>query len=176
MAPTEKKDDYLFIYVFVITLILILIHPTQTKEISSSRGWFTQPYVAPLFGLSILAFFSFIKSVIYLKSTRDFSDFSLDFLMTALSNYRVMLITSVLFYFYVSSISLIGFFFSTLIFVHLLLWLSRLLNPFWSLCTCLTVIGVVLIFRVGVNIWFPDVALYEAFFEGELLWFMNKYF
>jgi len=176
MAPTEKKSDYLFIYIFVITLILILLYPTQTKEMTSSRGWFTQPYVAPLFGLSILGVFSFIKSVLYIKNTHDLSDFSFDVLMTALSNYRVMIITSVLFFIYVSSISLIGFFFSTLIFVHLLLWLSRLLSPFWSLWAFLTVIGVVLIFRVGVNIWFPDVALYEAFFEGELLWFMNKYF
>ncbi|AJQ97661.1 hypothetical protein [Gynuella sunshinyii] len=171
----SKRSGLIFLFVLLIAAGLIVSYPEQTVAVNTSRGWFTRPQVAPLFGLSILLLFSFLQFVLTLKDSMRLKLFSIDTLINTIGEYKGVLLMACLFLLYIASIEYLGFFLSTLLFVHTLLWLSRLLNRFWSVAAWLTVIAVVLIFRVGVNIWFPDVALYELLFDGKVLWFMNSY-
>lgn len=169
-----RKSKIFFIVMLLITVYLIVQFPEHTREVKRSRGWYTQPYIAPLVGLSILAFFSFLKLLTVIRPIKDEPSL-LETLVSNLAYYRVVLITAVLFVIYLFSMSYIGFAPATFLFVLSLLWLSRLLNWFWALNTLVAVSLIVLIFRAGVNIWFPDVALYEHLFSDEILWFMNRY-
>ena len=68
MDQAYRKSKLFFIVTFVISCYLIVSFPEHTTTtLKRVRGWYTQPYVAPLVGLSILAFFSFIKLLTLLK-------------------------------------------------------------------------------------------------------------
>lgn len=174
MDQAQRKSKLFFIVTFVVTMYLIFSFPEHTTEMKRARGWYTQPFVAPLVGLSVLAFFSFLKLLTILRPQPD-DDTIVRGLIDNLPYYQVVLITGTLFIVYIYAIGVIGFAASTLLFVLSLLWLSRLLTWFWAFYALVAVTLIVLIFRVGVNIWFPDVTLYETLFSGELLYFMNSY-
>lgn len=174
MDQSARKSKLFFILTFIITIYLIYSFPEHTSEIKRSRGWYTQPFVAPLVGLSILAFFSFLKVLLVIRPKPSENSIFKD-LIDSLPYYQVVIITGTLFIIYIYAIGVIGFAISTFLFVLALLWLSRLLNWFWAFYALIAVSLIILIFRVGVNIWFPDVVLYEALFDGELLYFMNQY-
>lgn len=175
MDQAYRKSKLFFIVTFVISCYLIFSFPEHTTTtLKRVRGWYTQPYVAPLVGLSILAFFSFIKLLTLLKPQQG-EPTLVQGLIDNLPYYQVVVITGGLFVVYIYALGWIGFAPATLLFVLALLWLSRLLTWFWAFCAVAAVSMIVLIFRVGVNIWFPDVVLYEALFSDDVLWFMNSY-
>lgn len=175
MEQAQRRSKLFFIVTLIVTLYLIASFPEHTTEMKRARGWYTQPFIAPLVGLSILAFFSLVKILTVLRRQPD-EDTLIKGFVNNLTYYRVVLITGTLFITYIYSIGIIGFATATLLFVLSLLWLSRLLNWFWAFYALVAVSLIILIFRVGVNIWFPGPALYEALFSGELLYFMNSYF
>lgn len=175
MDYEDRKSKVFFLTTFFISLYLLLTYQDHTRSISHVRGWYTEPFLAPMVGLAILCLFSLIKLILVLPRKKDEPSFIAG-LIENLSYYRVVVITAVLFLAYIHLISQIGFALSTILFVLSILWLSRLLSPLWALNTLLAVAFILLIFRAGVNIWIPDVALYEALFDGDLLWFMNNYF
>lgn len=175
MEYENRKSKLFFLVITFVSFYLIFSYQSHTVEIKRDHGWFTQPYVAPLFSLGILAFFSFVKLLLVIRPIAGEKSL-IDSLVDSLSEYRVVLITAVLFFFYVNIITIIGFAISTILFVLSIVWLSRLLSPLWALNTFVAVALIILIFRVGVNIWIPDVLLYEKLFSGQALWFMNKYF
>ncbi|WP_409419626.1 hypothetical protein ACJ3XJ_06995 [Marinomonas sp. RS-M-Aa-14] len=175
MEYENRKSKLFFLVMTLISCYLIFSYQGHTVEIKRDHGWYTQPYVAPLFGLGLLAFFSFIKLLLVIKPIEGEKGL-IDSLVESLGEYRVVLITAVLFFFYVNIITMVGFAISTTLFVLSIVWLSRLLSPIWVLNTLIAVALIILIFRVGVNIWIPDVVLYEKLFSEQTLWFMNKYF
>ena len=175
MEYEHRKSKLFFLFITIISICLIFTYQSHTVEIKRDHGWYTQPYVAPLFGLGILAFFSFIKLLLVIRPIEGEKSL-LESFVESLGYYRMVFITGILFFVYVNAITIIGFTLSTMLFVLSIVWLSRLISPIWVLNTFIAVALIVLIFRVGVNIWIPDVALYEKLFSGETLWFMNKYF
>ncbi|NVK72567.1 MAG: hypothetical protein HWE24_03730 [Oceanospirillaceae bacterium] len=174
MEYEHRKSKLFFLVVTIISVYLIFTYQSHTIEIKRDHGWYTEPYVAPLFGLGILAFFSFIKLMLLLKPIEGEKGL-LESFVDSLSSYYMVVITGVLFFIYVNAITVVGFALSTMLFVLSIVWLSRLMSPIWVLNTFIAVALIILIFRVGVNIWIPDVALYETLFSGQTLWFMNKY-
>lgn len=175
MEYENRKSKLFFLVMTLISCYLIFSYQSHTIEIKRDHGWYTQPYVAPLFGLGLLAFFSFMKLLLVIKPIEGEKGL-IDNLVESLGEYRVVLITAILFFFYVNIITFVGFAISTTLFVLSIVWLSRLLSPIWALNTLIAVALIILIFRVGVNIWIPDVVLYEKLFSEQTLWFMNKYF
>lgn len=169
-----RKSKLFFVIMLILSTYLIISFADHTTTVVRHRGWFTQPYIAPLTGLGILAFFSLIKLLTIWRRLPDEPTWAQS-LASNLGHYHVVLVTCVLFVIYIYGVGVIGFALATLLFVLALLWLSRLLNWIWTLNAFAAVALIVLIFRVGVNIWFPDPMLYEAVFSGELLWFMNQY-
>lgn len=174
MEYEHRKSKLFFLIITIVSFYLIFTYQSHTLDIKRDHGWYTQPYVAPLFGLGLLAFFSFIKLMLVIRPIEGEKSLVESF-VESLSYYRMVVITGVLFFVYVKVITIIGFAISTTLFILAIVWLSRLMSPIWALNTLIAVTLVILIFRVGVNIWIPDVVLYEKLFSGETLWFMNKY-
>lgn len=174
MEHAQRKSKLFFWVMFLASAYLIVRFPEHTSELKRARGWYTQPFVAPLVGLSVLAFFAMLKLVLVGRRLAD-EPGMFKALLENLPYYLVVLITGGLFLAYLYLLGIIGFALSTLLFVLALLWLSRLMTIFWVVNAVVAVAFLVLVFRVGVNIWFPDVALYEALFSGKVLWFMNSY-
>lgn len=175
MEYENRKSKLFFLVMTLVSCYLIYSYQSHTVDIKRDHGWFTQPYIAPLFGLGLLAFFSFIKLMLVIRPIEGEKGL-LDSFVESLSDYLMVAITAALFFVYVNIISIVGFAISTTLFVLSIVWLSRLLSPIWALNTFIAVALIILIFRVGVNIWIPDVVLYEKLFSGQALWFMNKYF
>lgn len=163
--PQVKADIYWLL--LIVSVVLLILIPDQAAWVETKRGWYTQPMMGALLGLGIMAIFSAYR---VLQMTRDhgnrwrsrvFQQNPLETLVELLGSYRTALISSVLFYIYIHSLSLIGFVPATFIFVTVLLWLSRLMNRTWLFATIGTLIVLVLIFRVAVSVWLPDVWLYS---------------
>lgn len=176
---TVVKADIYWI-TLIVTVVLLMLIPEQASWVETRRGWYTQPMMGPLLGLGIIAIFSAYR-IIQLthfdgnkwRST-VFKQNPLDTLVSILDNHRTALISSVLFYLYINSLSIIGFVPATFILVTLLLWLSRLFNTTWVIATLGTLIVLVLIFRVAVPVWLPDVWLYSLL-PDHLADFANRY-
>lgn len=174
MEYEHRKSKLFFLVMTIVSVYLIFTYQSHTIEIKRDHGWYTEPYVAPLFGLGILALFSFIKLMLLIRPIEG-EKALLESFVESLSSYYMVVITGVLFFVYVNAITVVGFTLSTMLFVLSIVWLSRLMSPIWVLNTVIAVALIILIFRVGVNIWISDVALYETLFSGQTLWFMNKY-
>lgn len=164
----------------IASVILLLLIPEQASWVETKRGWYTQPMMGALLGLSIMAIFSAYRVIQFTygkgnqwRSTA-FRQNPLESLVALFDSYRTALISSALFYLYIESLSIIGFVPATFIFVTILLWLSRLFNRVWLLATVGTLIALVLIFRVAVSVWLPDVWLYSLLpdYLGD---FANRY-
>lgn len=170
---TEKSTSVYWIILFA-GVALLLSMPEQAKWIETKRGWFTQPMVGSALGLSVMVTFAAWRAVFSFKAYKANPARLLESAFYSLGRYRVAIITSALFFVYVNTLSVIGFVPATLIFVTFLLWLSRLLDRFWFAVTLFTLFVVVLIFRVGLALWLPDVWLYE-FLPEQWVVFANQY-
>jgi len=167
---------YFYLLSFLGSLTLILLQPLEAKEVVKAYGWYTQPYVSPLFGLYIILGFSAVY--LLLNTAKHFDDLKkinpIELAFGAISRYRTAIIISLFFMLYINSLSVIGFAPATLIFILTLLWISNLFAGFWISASVVTVIVLVLVFRVLVNFWLPDVWLYSLF-PAQLAELANMY-
>lgn len=176
---TRTKPDF-YIWMLLISCILLLLIPDQATWVETKRGWYTQPMMGVILGLGIMASFSAFRVFQLLRCNADqwrntaFRQNPLESFVTILDSYRTALIASLLFYVYIHGLSIIGFVPATFVFVTVLLWLSRLLNRTWLLASIGTIIALVLVFRVAVSVWLPDVWLYSLL-PDHLADFANRY-
>lgn len=174
-----KADVYWLL--LIISVVLLALIPDQAAWVQTSRGWYTQPMIGTLLGMGIMAVFSAYRAIqLTWRNAKAggnsvFQRNPLETLAVIFDGYRTAIISSVLFYIYIKSLSIIGFVLATFIFVTVLLWLCRLLNRTWLFATIGTLIALVLIFRVAVSVWLPDVWLYSLL-PDHLADFANRYF
>lgn len=175
-TPDLPSHYYFYLLSFIGSVILMLLQPSQAKEVARAHGWFSQPYIAPFVGLGIIALFSGAYTLFYtikcFKYLRVINPIELGF--KVVSKYRTAVIISGFFILYISSLSIIGFALSSFVLILSMLWVSNLFTRFWVVTSLLSVIAIILIFRVAVNLWFPDVWLYSLFPE-EISDFANMY-
>lgn len=167
---------YFYLLSFIGSVTLILLQQYQAAGVTTTHGWYTQPYIAPLFGLSIISIFSGVyllvntrKHFSYLKSVNP-----IELAFYAISKYRIAIIISVFFFLYIQSLSVIGFAPSSFIMIISMLWISNLFNRFWVMMALLSVFVLVIVFRVIVNVWLPDVWIYSLL-PDSLSAFANMY-
>lgn len=174
ISDSSKSHYGFYWFILICSLALICCIPEQAKWVNTNRGWYTQPMVGPLLSLSLLCFFTATRLFLAFRSGSIVISNPIGLLFGAISSYRTALVLGFMFFLYINGIPLLGFFLSTLLFTCTLLWLSRLLDKFWFACSFLTTVMIILIFRVGVSIWLPDVWLYEFLPEA---WasFFNQY-
>lgn len=174
VETSDSGSVAVYLFMALVGLALLILAPSQIQWVDTNRGWYLQPRFASGIGLSIFVLFACIQ-VFQLRHQLNTEGFNpLERLVDFIGGYRTALMASLLFLVYLSTLSVLGFFISTLLFITTLLWLSRLLDRFWFLMTFCMVIMLVLIFRVGVNLWLPDVWLYE-FLPEALADFANQY-
>lgn len=161
-TETTVSDKGYGIYagLLIVALILLACLPWEASLVNTRRGWYTQPMFGAALGLSIFALFTAVRVLQSLRQRLLSLQNPAEMLAEFLSNYRVALISAALFFLYINTLSVLGFVLSSLIFVSTLLWLSRLFNRTWFLASLGTLVAMVLIFRVGVSVWLPDVWLY----------------
>ncbi|WCE31876.1 hypothetical protein [Vibrio sp. SCSIO 43137] len=167
---------YFYLLSFLGSLTLILLQPLQAKEVVRAHGWYTQPYIAPFAGLYVITAFSgfylLLNTAKHAHFLKKINPIELTF--SAISKYRTAIIISLFFMLYIASLSVIGFALSSLIFILTMLWISNLFNGFWVSMGIISVVCLVLIFRVLVNVWLPDVWLYSLF-SDQFADFANMY-
>lgn len=160
--------------VFLTCLVLLLLLPGQVKWMNQ-EGWYLQPALGPLIGLLTALIFSFAQIIgVLLKLIKISPSVWLEYISEVVSESRVAVITSFIFYFYLHSVNKIGFFLSSFILISTLIFLTRLMNRFWLLMTFLVTVLIILIFRVAIGLWMDDVWLYEKL-PNALADFCNKY-
>ncbi|MBR9867769.1 MAG: tripartite tricarboxylate transporter TctB family protein [Oceanospirillales bacterium] len=170
------EDNFPFyILVILVSIGLLCFVPSQARIIDTDKGWFLQPMIAPLIGLGIMAIFSLVMVAGKLKEifSVDLKTWS-EYLYDSVSYNRVPVITSVFFYIYIHMLNVTGFFLTTLLFVTVLLALSRLLNRYWFIATFLVTVAIAFIFRYVIGLWMDDVWLYE-FLPNDWSDFANSY-
>jgi hypothetical protein len=154
---TPVSGPGIYWLMLLLGIALLALMPWQAGWVNTERGWFVQPRFSSSLGLLVLVLFSAVRVVQYSRR-RHFP--GLGSLLGCLGGYRTAVLSSVLFLVYINSLSVLGFMLSTLLFLTTLLWLSRLLDRFWLWVVVATVVALVLIFRIGVSVWLPDVWLY----------------
>ncbi len=170
----EQRTFGIYWLLLAVAIALLILLPEEAEWVTTKRGWYTQPMIGPAIGLSVLMIFTAVRLMISFRLIWLRNLDPIDSLLDTLSNYRVALFSGALFFLYINTLSVFGFALATLMFVSTLLWLSRLLDRFWFGCTLGTVTALILIFRVGVSVWLPDVWLYE-FLPEDLANFANQY-
>jgi hypothetical protein len=164
-TDTEESPEqqHYGIYWFILagSLILLYLLPSQAPWIETSRGWYIQPMFGASFSIFLVAIFASIRVIESIKRGFLKNINPVEELFETISSYRTAFFSAALFFLYINTLSVLGFVLSTLMFVLTLLWLSRLLELTWVLATLFSIVMMVLIFRVGVNVWLPDVWLYS---------------
>ncbi len=159
-TTVSDKGYGIYVGLLIVTLVLLAMLPWEASWVNTRRGWYTQPMFGTALGLGIMAIFSLVRVVQSLRQQLLQLQNPAEILADFFSNYRVALISSALFFLYINTLSVFGFFLASLIFVTTLLWLCSLLDRTWFIASLCTLIAMVLIFRVGVSVWLPDVWLY----------------
>lgn len=159
-TPISEQGYGIYVGILLFALALLILLPWEASWVDTRRGWYTQPMVGTALGLAILACFALVRVIQGINRQLIRIDNPAEMLVDFISNYRVAIFSSALFFLYINTLSIFGFFLASLIFISTLLWLSRLLNRTWFLASLGTLIAMVLIFRVGVSVWLPDVWLY----------------
>ncbi|MBV1789970.1 hypothetical protein KQ940_18095 [Marinobacterium sp. D7] len=166
---SDESDDLLrgdkrypfYTVLFFVCLVMLLLMPEQV-EVMSDEGWYLQPALGPLIGLVTMLLFSFVQICgALLRLVRISPSVWLEYIYEVVSESRVAIITSILFYVFLQSIDKIGFFLSTFLLITTLIFLTRLLNRFWLLMAFMATVLIMLIFRVAIGLWMDDVWLYE---------------
>lgn len=156
---------YFYLLSFIGSSILLLLQPFQAPEVTSTHGWYSQPFIAPFVGLGIIAFFSGVYLLVntrkHIDDLRKVNPIELAF--DAISKYRTAVIISLFFVLYIASLSIIGFVLSSFTMILSMLWISNLFNRFWSVMAVVAVVVITVLFRYLVNLWLPDVWLYSLF-------------
>ena len=173
-AIKETRSSSVYWLILLAGLVLMASLPEQARWIDTKRGWFTQPMVGSALGLGTMVLFAAWKVLFSCRIRSLNPGYLLEAAFISMGRYRVAIITSGLFFLYINTLSVIGFVPATLAFVTLLLWLARLLDRFWFSVSVFTLFVIVLIFRVGLSLWLPDVWLYE-FLPEHWAVFANQY-
>ena len=101
---THSKASGTYVLLFVIALILLALLPSQASWVDANRGWYTQPILGPALGLVILTIGAFARIRPTLRRAFSRSQtYKTDYLFDALDGARTALMSSVLFFIYISS-------------------------------------------------------------------------
>ena len=154
----------------------LALMPFQTGTSPGAEGWFTQPWLMPLLTLGLLSAVSLIYVVIFWRS----GEFARSKMTgTALAGeVWIWLKSAEFFAWYVAYIVLlgvIGYGLSTFLFVACLGLRVGLRQPKWLLAALGATLAMVLLFRLGLEIWVPPADLYDLLPKTVAV-FLQRYF
>ena len=149
----------------VATLALIALAPFATRAQPVGKAWYLAPINWPLFSLGIAALAGAALAWRFFAAWRAAPDGSA-FRANALWAFGGMgfaLEYSLYFCAYLLAVAWIGFSIATFIFLEFVVWRCGLRGRKWVLSAFLVTVGIVVVFRLGIGLWFPLSPLLKLF-------------
>ncbi|MCA1493206.1 tripartite tricarboxylate transporter TctB family protein [Ensifer sp. NBAIM29] len=140
-----------------VAIVLIGLAPFATRPQPMDKGWYLAPINWPLISLALALVSGAILSWRFwasYRSTEDHDAFQRESLW-AFGGMGAAIEYSVYFCIYLVGVSYLGFAIATVLFLQFVAWRSGLRGRKWVLATLVVAIGIVLIFRLGIDLWFP---------------------
>ena len=150
--------------------------PDQTGASPGDEGWFTQPWLMPLLTLGLLG----AASLLYVVALWRNGEFAREKMSgAALAGEAWIWLKSAEFFAwyvaYIVLLGLIGYSFSTFLFVACLSLRVGLRQPKWLLAALGITLAMTLLFRLGLEIWVPPADLYDLLPKSVGV-FLQRYF
>lgn len=165
-SPQPKAGLGIFYgFMALFSLIFIILIPTATKPGPEGQGWWTQPALMPSLSLALIA----IPAAMLLGQHR-LKRHQQPELHPSPENLRAELFQWLrpleffgYYVLYIWLLGLVGYFLSSFMFITGLSWRIGLRAPKWMLISFLTALGLIALFRWGLQVWVPAAALYDLF-------------
>lgn len=157
----------------ILATALLLILPFATYAAPMHKGWWVEPATWPIFTLSITILAALFQAASWLRTGQS-AGFSGDFWRRsfwAFGALKPALSYSVVFLIYLFAVNWLGFAVSSFVFLQVVVWMAGLRGMSWRIKAALFVVSVVVVFRIGMDLWFPMAPIYESFFPD---WFVRS--
>lgn len=151
--------------ILAVVLVLLALAPFATRAQPSGKAWFLAPVNWPLFSLGMAAIAGAAIVWPFIKAWRAAPD-PVAFRANAswaFGGMGVALEYSLYFCIYLMAVAWLGFSIATLVFLEFVVWRSGLRGAKWVLATFLVTVGIVVVFRLGIGLWFPLSPLMKLF-------------
>ena len=152
------------VVLFSVALALIVVAPFATRLPPADKAWYLAPINWPLLSLGMAAIAGAIMAWRFAAAWR--ADGGPGFRTRALwafGGFRGALEYSAWFCLYLVGVSLVGFGIATLVFLQYVVWRSGLRGRTWMLTALGVAVAIIVIFRLGVGLWFPLAPLFKLF-------------
>lgn len=164
IIPAEAEGMAATVLLAVV-LVLIALAPFATRAQPAGKAWYLAPVNWPLFSLGMAAFAGAAIVWRFVKAWRAVPDpaaFRANVLW-AFGGMGIALEYSLYFCIYLLAVAWLGFSIATLVFLEFVVWRSGLRGPKWVLATFLVTVGIIVVFRLGIGLWFPLSPLLKLF-------------
>ncbi|NGO55011.1 hypothetical protein [Allomesorhizobium camelthorni] len=148
-----------------VALVLIALAPFATESQPAGKAWYLAPINWPLFSLGIaaLAGASIVGRFFTAWRTADDRIAFRQRALWAFGGLGVALEYSLYFCVYLLGVDWFGFTIATLLFLQLVVWRSGLRGPKWVAAAFAVTVGIVIVFRLGIGLWFPLAPIFKLF-------------
>ena len=156
IVPPEAEGLASTIFL-IVTLVLLILAPFATEPQPEGRGWYLAPVGWPLVSLGMAAFAGLVLAWAFLRDLARSADKGkfLAQAMWAFGGTPQAIEYALYFCMYLVGVAYLGFGIATLIFLVFVTWRAGLRGRRWVLTACCVAVGLVLVFRVGIGLWFP---------------------
>jgi hypothetical protein len=147
------------------TLLLIALAPFATRPQPAGKAWYLAPINWPLFSLGMAAIAGAVLAWRFLRARRAAPD-AREFRANALSAFGGLAFAleySLYFCAYLFAVAWVGFGIATLAFLQFAIWRAGLRGRRWVLAAFIVGVAIIVIFRLGIGLWFPLPPLYQLF-------------
>lgn len=147
-----------------IALVLLALAPLATRPQPLGRAWFLAPANWPVINLSLVLIAGAVliwQFVLHLRGTGGQSAFWRG-VSWSFGGMGRAFEYSFWFCLYLISVSQIGFAISTTVFLQFVVWRSGLRGWRWVLAAVLCAVAIIVVFRVGIGLWFPLAPLFRV--------------
>lgn len=163
-VPPEAEGMASTVLLAVI-LILMAMAPFATRPQPAGKAWFLAPINWPLLSLGLAAIAGGVlvwRFVGAWRSAPDAAAFRAN-AFWAFGGMRPAFEYSLYFCAYLFAVGWIGFSIATLLFLQFVVWRAGLRGRRWVITVFLVTIGIVVVFRLGIGLWFPLSPLLKLF-------------
>jgi hypothetical protein len=161
----NRLESLLLNAIFAMAAVgLLALIGTATRPGMADGGWWTKPALTPGVALALLVvanLLTLLRAVLDLRADPATPEEWHEARVQVLGWLRPM---EFLGYFavYLWAIETIGYFVATLVFVMGLMLRIKLNSPGWLLVGLGFIVTLILVFRVGLGVWMPTPAIYDA--------------
>jgi hypothetical protein len=143
--------------------LLIAVTPLATRAAPFAKGWWVEPRTWPLFCLGIVMLASLWQVAQWLRAPAAPDGGAWQRAAWAFGELRIAFELAGYFCLYLFAVTYFGFALSSFAFMQLVIARVGLRSWAWRLAAGLFVVAVIIVFRLGLGIYFPLAPIYEQF-------------